>query len=182
MFIALAIIFALVALATIYLCITRKVKKKEDELLRIKEITETTILGGFLWLESIFLLYVAIVNPEKLLTNRNAVINTSIFLVLGVFLGSYMILYGIVKCVVVDSGCITEVDVFGRECSVKWEDITEAKRTSGKRIQLISRNGSKVSVGGRRGDVKAFIKMCDGYLTSLKIKEVVEELKKALKI
>lgn len=182
MFIAFAILFALTALATLYLCIVKRTDKKEDELLRIKEITETTLLGGFLWLESIFLLYTAIVSPEKLLTNRNAVINTSIFLLLGIFLGSFMILYGTVKCVVVNSKCITEIDVFGKEHSVKWEEIAEAKRTSGKRILLISRNGSKISVGGRREDVKAFIKMCDGYITSRKAKDTVEELKKALKI
>jgi hypothetical protein len=153
MFIAFAVVFALTAIATLYLCIVKRTGKKEDELLRIKEITETTLLGGFLWLESMFLLYIAIVTPEKLLISRNAVINTSIFLLLGIFLGSFMILYGIVKCVVVNSECITEIDVFGREQSVKWEEIAEVKRTSGKRMLLISRNGSKVSVGGRRGDV-----------------------------
>lgn len=182
MFIAFAIVFALTVIATLYLCIVKRTDKKEDELLRIKEITETTLLGVFLWIENGFLLYTAIINPERLLTNRNAVINTSIFLLLGMFMGSYMILYGIVKCVVVKSEGITEIDVFGRAHSVKWEEISEAKRISGKRIMFISRNGSKVSVGGRRGDVKAFILMCDKYITSRKARDVVGELKKALKI
>lgn len=182
MFITFAIVFALTVIATLYLCIAKRTDKKVDELLRIKEITETTILGVFLWLESAFMLYTAIVTPEKLLTNRNALINTSIFILLGIFMGSYMILYGIVKCVVVDSECITEIDVFGRAQSVKWNEIAEAKRTSGKRILLISRTGSRVSVGGRRGDVKAFIQMCDEYITSRKAKDVIGELKKALKI
>lgn len=182
MFIAFAIVFSLIVIATLYLCIAKRTVKKEGELFRIKEITETTILGALLWLEGAFMLYTAIATPEKLLTNRNAVINTSIFVLLGMFMGSYMILYGMVKCVVINSEGITEIDVLGRAHSVKWDEISDAKRTSGKRIMFISRNGSKASVGGRRGDVKAFIQMCDKYITSRKARDVVEDLKKALKI
>lgn len=182
MFITFAIVFVLAVIATLYLCIVKRTDKKEDEILRIKEIAGTAFLGALLWLESGFLLYTAIATPERLLTNRNAVINTSIFLLLGIFLGSFMILYGTVKCIVVNSERITEIDVFGRSHSVKWEEISEAKRTSGKRILFISSDGSKVSVGGRREDVKAFLKVCDGYITSRKAKEVVVELKMALKI
>ncbi len=182
MFIAFAIIFVIAVLVTLYLCFSKKTEKKEDELLRIREITETVLLGVFLWAESIYLLYYAIVKPEILLTNSNSVINTSIFLVTGIFLGAYMILYGTVKCVVISSENITEVDAFGRRSCLRWSDIAEAKRTNGKRILLTSKDGARVSVGGKRKDVKIFIKLCDEYLTSRKAREVVVDLKNALKI
>lgn len=168
-------------LITGFLLLTRRHKARPGELLTFRETPLTGLLGLALWTEAGILLYYAIARPERLLTSRNAEINTVIFLAASLLLGAVMVLYSTVKCTVVRDEGLTVYNLLGRAETLAWDEIDEVQRTAGKRI-ILKAGRKKVTVGGDREKFKTFVRIASEKIDRSVGSSVFSSLKAALRL
>ncbi|MEH7248154.1 hypothetical protein V7114_15370 [Neobacillus niacini] len=184
MLIGIAVLYVAIIIATIVVIFTRRVKGKQPgEILRVKEINITSLLGIFLLLEAGAILYYGLTTPERLITSSRAETNVYIFLLLSIGSGAFMQLYYFVKCCIITKDGVTGVSIWGRQTTLSWNEIASSHLTNGKRLTLTNKDGSKkFTVGGEKGTYKEFVKLASKNIRPEAGDDVLRNLKVSLKI
>ena len=184
MLIFISVIFAAVIAATAAPIITRREKRElPGERVRVREIGITALLGAMLWLEAAVILYYGYTQPQSLITSSRALVNMVIFLVLSIFLGAFMQLYYFVKCTIATDTEVLGVTAFGQRTALKWAEIDSLKLTTGKRLTMLDRSGTrKITAGGEKMEYRRFVKFASGKIPEKAGKEELRKLKNSLKL
>jgi len=142
--------FAFAIVSTTFVVVgKRRYRKIEKDVYVLRETLFTAVLGAGLWGEAVVLLYWSFVDGSRLLTSRNAVVNTVIFLIVSLLLGSFLMLYSLVKCYVFTQTGIYAFDILGRKRQILFQDITKITALTGKRLSIETRS-VKIILGGER--------------------------------
>ncbi len=181
MIMLICVLYAFLVVATFFIAFTRRSAPEAGEELRIREHWMTILLGAALWAEAGVLLFYAVTQPEAVFHSQNTVINTCIFLALSAVLGSGMILYGTVKCILVTKEHIVSVNLLGQRTTIAWNQISAVQQTAGKRMTLQDKNGEKISVGGNRAIFRSFVALASQRVPAVVAGDTIANLKTALK-
>lgn len=148
--------FAIVS-ATFEVVGKRRYRKITKDVLVLRETLFTAVLGAALWGEAMVLLYWSFADGSRLFTSRNAVVNTVIFLLVSLLLGSFLMLYSLVKCYVLTLTGISAFDIFGRKIQILYQDITKITALTGKRWS-VETSSVKIILGGERRQMNETVK------------------------
>jgi magnesium-transporting ATPase (P-type) len=148
--------FAIVS-ATFVVVGKRRYRKMAKDVYVLRETLFTVILGAALWSEAAVLLYWSFADGSRLFTSRNAVVNTVIFLLVSLLLGSFLMLYSLVKCYVFTQTGINAFDILGRKRQILFQDITKITALTGKRLSIETRS-VKIILGGERRQMNETVK------------------------
>ena len=162
MWIALAGLFALSVVGTVAFILFRRREIDEKELFRVRETKFTALFAAFLWAESAAVLYIVFAYPERLLLNRNAVVNTSVFLVAGVALGCAAALYYFVKQSIVRDDKVIHINLFGAERSLDWAQIEKASVT--RTLVTLEGGGIVIKIRGEKNSFQQFLRVMEKKL------------------
>jgi hypothetical protein len=148
--------FAIVS-ATFVVVGKRRYRKMAKDVYVLRETLFTVVLGAALWSEAVVLLYWSFADGSRLFTSRNAVVNTVIFLLVSLLLGSFLMLYSLVKCYVFTQTGINAFDILGRKRQILFQDITKITALTGKRLSIETRS-VKIILGGERRQMNETVK------------------------
>lgn len=175
------ILMAAVAAATLYFLFAKRVPE-QGELLRINEPPMTALLGFALWVEAGFVLYFLLTQPEHVAVSQQGRINAYIFLLASAALGGTMILYSFTKAILVFSDRVVYVSLFGRQETLRWEEIDEVKVTQSKRLTLLHKGGTQFTVGGKMESYREFVKLASKKIPPEAGEDILKELRIRLKL
>lgn len=158
----LAVLLVVIMVGTAGILATKRYRKTEEELFRVKEIPMTALLGFLLWLEAGAILYVVIAVPENLIKSSRSFWNVVIFILLSSILGAVMILYYFIKSCIVSEKGIKCISLIGTVTELSWQEVSSVKVSTGKRLILESADGKKkVTVGGEKKSYQEFIRLAE---------------------
>ena len=81
-----------------------------------------------------------------------------------------------------DQDGVTYVSFLGQCKELDWEDVTEVKQSSGKRLVLAARDGTKITVGGSKNTYAEFIRLAARYIPPEAGDDVLRSIRASLKI
>jgi hypothetical protein len=146
---------------------------------RLKEPAVTLWMGGFLWLETAALIGVGFALPGVFDASPETELNSSLFLLLSIGLGSFLMLYGSIKRIDLSETGLHYVDPLGRGRSLSWEDVEKVEAVIGKRFVLHGRRG-RIPVGGNRTVLRDCVVFAERHLDPVLTRDVFPPLKRSL--
>jgi heme/copper-type cytochrome/quinol oxidase subunit 2 len=166
----------ILVLGSIVLLLYRRSKKRETELVVLRETPFTAVWALFLILLSGVFSIAKLAGYEIGGTDRDSFIFAALFALLCASLGAFMLLFTFQKRIVAYEDRMLVIDILGREKTVPWICITRVQGNIMSKRLVFYVNEEKIAVNGEMNSYKRFIALARKKIPAVAGADMLDEL------